>query len=426
MPKSLEVQIDPAVFNDIYIPYLTNYDRTQILFGGAGSGKSWFVFQRTVIDVMRGGRNYLIARQVARTIRTSVFAQVVRTISEWGVDSFFNINKSDFLITCINGYQIAFIGLDDPEKIKSIVPAKGSWTDVVLEETTECDKTAVKQLFLRQRGGDESIPKRMTMMFNPILQNHWLFEEYFSKIGWKDDQVEYHGDGISILRTWYIHNKFLTQSDKDDLLKETDKYYSDVFTYARWGVLGHVIFTNWRVEDLSNPASEYYLPDAQRTNHRNGLDFGYSSDPAALWVSHYDRQHRTIYVYDELYEVGLTNDILALRVQDKISDQLVVCDSAEPKSIAELRKYHVKALAAKKGKDSVLYGIQWLQQQTIVVDKGCINVQNELRQFHWKEDAGGHQLTIPVDRNDHFIDAARYAHELDTKEDPRKATSRQG
>ena len=409
---------NPAIFNEIYIPYLTNYDRTQIIFGGAGSGKSWFVFQRTIIDVMQGGRNYLICRQVARTIRTSVFAQVVRTISEWGVDSLFNINKSDFLITCINGYQIAFIGLDDPEKIKSIVPAKGSWTDIVIEEATECDKNTVKQLFKRQRGGDESIPKRMTMMFNPILQNHWLFEEYFSKIGWKDDQVEYRGDGISILRTWYIHNKFLTLSDKDDLLKETDKHYSDVFTYARWGILGHVIFTNWRVEDLSGM-------QAQFTNHRNGLDFGFSSDPAALWASHYDRKAKTIYVYDELYETGLTNDILALRVQDKISDQLVTCDSAEPKSIAELRKYHVMALAAKKGKDSVNFGIQWLQQQTIIVNTNCINVQNELRQYHWKEDAGGHQLPIPVDRNDHFIDAARYAHEGDTKPESRAASSNQ-
>ena len=421
MPK---VRIDPIIFNEIYIPYLTNLDRTLILFGGAGSGKSWFISQRAVIDVMRGDRNYLIARQVARTIRTSVFAQICRTISEWGVDELFNINKSDFLITCTNGCQIAFIGLDDPEKIKSIVPAKGAWTDVVIEETTECDKNAVKLLFLRQRGGDESIPKRITLVFNPILRAHWLFTEYFSTIGWKNDQIEYHGDGISILRTWYIHNRFLTQSDVDDLLGETDKYYSDVFTYARWGVLGHVIFTNWRVANLSDATSADYLPEAQRTNHCNGLDFGFSSDPAALWVAHYDKAHKTIYLYDELYEKGLTNDVLAERIKSKIGiemipgsleprTQLVTCDSAEPKSIAELGQYGVSAVPAQKGKDSVAFGIQWLQQQTIIMDTKCINAQNEFRQYHWKEDAGGNALPIPVDRNDNLIDAARYAHERD-------------
>lgn len=153
---------------------------------------------------------------------------------------------------------------------------------------------------------------------------------------------------------------------------------------------------------------------AQFTNHRNGLDFGFSSDPAALWISHYDKTRKTIYVYDELYETGLTNNVLADRIKSKIAQQLVTCDSAEPKSIAELQMYGVSAYSAAKGKDSVLFGIQWLQQQTIVVDTGCINVQGELRQYHWKEDAGGHQLPIPVGKNDHFIDAARYAYESDS------------
>jgi phage terminase large subunit len=244
------------------------------------------------------------------------------------------------------------------------------------------------------------------MSFNPILQTHWIFEEYFKSVGWADTQTEYHGEGLSILKTTYKDNRFLTKEDIAGLEGEKDKYFRDVYTLGNWGVLGHVIFTNWRVEDLSSMAGQF-------TNPRNGLDFGYSSDPAALWVSHYDAAHRTLYVYDELYETGLLNDVLSERVKGKIGAQIVVCDSAEPKSIAELQMRGISTWPAVKGKDSVLFGIQWLQQQTIVVDAECVNTQNELRQYHWKEDAGGRQLPIPVDRNNHLIDAARYALESD-------------
>jgi len=398
------VIIPEEAFNDVYLPHLHNLTRTQIYFGGAGSGKSRFVAQRAVYDLMRGGRNYLICRQVGRTLRGSVFTEVCKVILDWGVSELFTINKTDMLITCHNYHQIIFNGLDDIEKLKSVTPIKGAITDIVVDEATETDKNTIKQLFKRQRGGDEQTPKRLTLLFNPVLRSHWLFKEYFDSIGWADDQTEYWGDGISILRTWYIHNRFLTSSDVDDLVNETDKYYSDVFTYARWGILGHVIFTNWRVEDLSEMRDQF-------TNRRAGLDFGFSSDPAALSVSHYDRMRKTIYVFDELYETGLTNPELAGRMKDKIGVDYVTCDSAEPKSIQELQNCGISAQGAIKGKDSVNYGIQWLQQQEIVIDKSCINTQNELSTYHWKDDAGGNATRVPVDKNNHLIDSLRYAYE---------------
>jgi phage terminase large subunit len=401
-----QVDVDKRLINSVYLPYMEEMARVQIYFGGASSGKSVFLAQRDVIDVMKGGRNFLICRQVAHTIRGSVAQEINKIIGEWGLSSQFTINKTDGTVTCHNGYQIVFVGMDDVEKLKSITPAKGVFTDVRIEEATECDSKDIKQLFRRQRGGDEGTPKRLVMSFNPILQTHWIFTEYFKSIGWADNQTQYHGDGLSILKTTYKDNRFLTSEDIRGLENEKDKYFRDVYTLGNWGILGHVIFTNWRVEDLSAMAAQF-------TNHRNGLDFGYSDDPAALWVSHYDQMHKIIYVYDELYETGLTNDVLAGRVKAKINDQMVTCDSAEPKSIAELRQYGVSAYPANKGKDSVLFGIQWLQQQQIVVDTGCINIQNELRQYHWKEDAGGNRLPIPVARNDHLIDAGRYALEGD-------------
>ena len=409
----INVEIDKRVINEPYRPYLNEMARTQIFYGGSSSGKSVFLAQRDIIDLLKGGRNILVCRQVARTLRGSVIQEINKIISDWGLRGLFDINKTDGTITCKNGYQIVFVGLDDVEKLKSLTPAKGVFTDIRIEEATETDYRDVKQLIKRQRGGDENVPKRLVMSFNPIFQTSWIYEEYFKAIGWTDKQTEYHGDGLSILKTTYKDNRFLTSEDIHGLENEKDKYFYDVYTLGNWGILGHVIFTNWVVANLDDPNDEHYLPEAQRTIHRNGLDFGYSDDPAALWASHYDKPHKTIYLYDEMYEKGLTNDTLAERVKSKISQQQVTCDSAEPKSIDELRKYGVRANPAAKGKDSVLFGIQWLQQQTIVIDTHCVNAQNEFRQYHWKEDAGGNALPVPVEKNDHLIDAGRYALEQD-------------
>jgi predicted RNA-binding Zn-ribbon protein involved in translation (DUF1610 family) len=130
-------------------------------------------------------------------------------------------------------------------------------------------------------------------------------------------------------------------------------------------------------------------------------------------VTHYDKNHRAIYIFDELYETGLTNDLLADRVTKRIQHQRVVCDSAEPKSIAELRQFGVSAVGAKKGKDSVNFGIQWLQRQTIIIDTHCIHTQGEFQQYHRKEDRMGNTLDEPVDAFNHAIDALRYAYEDD-------------
>jgi len=413
---NVEVAIDKAVLNPVYLPYLEETARIQIFFGGSSSGKSVFLAQRDVFDLMKGGRNFLVCRQVGRTLRGSVVEEIKKVIREWGLSDLFDINKTDGTITCGNGYQIVFSGLDDVEKLKSITPQKGVFTDARIEEATECDKDAVKQILKRQRGGDPSIPKRMTLSFNPILQSHWIYEEYFKGIAWADDQTVYRGDGLSILKTTYKNNNFLTPFDIADLENETDPYYYNVYTLGNWGSLGNVIFSNWVVADLSDNGSEYYLPESERTNRRIGLDFGFSSDPAAAPFTHYDRNHKRIYVYDELYERGLTNDMLAEALGVRLGGDVVKADSAEPKSIAELRMKGLRADPVKKGKDSVMFGIQWLQQQTIVVDKSCVNMRNELSQYKWREDSAGNAIRQPLDRNNHLIDGLRYAYEDDMLE----------
>lgn len=400
-------KLDLTLFNPVYIPYLENKARTQIFYGGSSSGKSVFLAQRVVWDVKHEKRNYLVVRQVGRTLRGSVFSEVVRAIDRLDLRAEFSVNKSDMLITCKNGNQIIFAGLDDVEKLKSLVPARGAITDIWIEEATETERNTVKQLYKRQRGGDETTPKRMTFSFNPVLQSHWLYTDYLAPLGWAETQMEYNSPELSVLKTWYIHNQFLTAGDVADLENETDEYFRDVYTFGNWGVLGDVIFKNWTVEDLSGM-------HAQFTNPRHGLDFGFSSDPAAMPVTHYDVSRKTIYVYDELYERGLTNDMLAREVNAKLGRGRVICDSAEPKSIVELRAHGIEAFGAKKGKDSVLHGVQWLQQQKIIVDTRCVNMQNELRQYHWKKDKDGNATRQPSDKNNHLIDGLRYAYEEDS------------
>lgn len=404
-----KVYIHDDVYNDVYRPYLECVAPLQIFFGGSSSGKSVFLAQRCVEDLMHGGRNYLVCREVGRTIRGSVAQEIQKVIREWGLSSLFDVNKTDGTITCHNGYQCIFSGLDDVEKLKSITPAVGVITDIWVEEATEIERDSMKQLEKRLRGGSESITKRITLSFNPILQTNWIYPEYFTTVAWADDQTEYHDENISILKTTYKDNRFLTKQDRKKLEDEKDPYYRDVYTLGNWGILGDAIFTNWKVIDMSDMLDQF-------TNRRNGLDFGFSSDPAAMAAMHYDRMRKQLYIFDELYERGLTNKLLADELKKKIGTEPVTCDSAEPKSIQELCMEGISAHAAKKGKDSVNYGIQWLQGLEIFIDAKCINTKREFSTYHWKKDKDGNAMRVPVDKNNHLIDGIRYGLEDDMED----------
>ncbi|MBA7557904.1 hypothetical protein ES705_50686 [subsurface metagenome] len=133
-------------------------------------------------------------------------------------------------ITCVTGYQILFRGLDDAEKLKSIIPEKGVITDILIEEATETKRDDVKQLYKRLRGKSKVL-KRLTMAFNPIIRTHWIFKEYFKN--WVEGETEYHDDKLSILKTTYKDNRFLEQDDIDELENEQDPYYREVYTLGR-------------------------------------------------------------------------------------------------------------------------------------------------------------------------------------------------
>jgi len=399
----IEVDVsDEELFNKVYIPYLKNDTRIQIFFGGSSAGKSVFISQRCVIDLLENNRNYLVIRNTANTLRTSIFNEIRKVILEFTLEKLFKINKTEMTITCINGYQILFRGLDDAEKLKSIIPEKGVITDILIEEATEIKKDDFIQLKKRLRGltgGKSKVLKRLTLCFNPIIRTHWIFKEYFKN--WIEGETEYHDDKLSILKTTYKDNRFLEQDDIDELEGEQDPYYREVYTLGNWGILGDLIFTNWKIEDLTkikNTFGTYY----------NGLDFGFSNDPSA--AGRQAIKGKKLYILQELlYEKGLTNDVIALKLKPTIGKEYIRCDSSEPKSIAELRGHGIEALAARKGPGSVNFGIQYLKQFEIIIDRKCQNAINEIQLYQWKKDKDGNVINVPIDKNNHFMDQIRYA-----------------
>lgn len=404
--------------NDRYIPYINNQKRIQLFYGGSSSGKSYFISQRTIIDVLNG-RNYLILRNVASTLRNSVYNQIVKTIVDMGLKSEFQITKSEMAITCLkNRKQILFAGLDDVEKLKSVTPIDGVLTDIWIEEATETKYEDYKQLTKRLRGIDkEKFTKRIIFTFNPILKTHWIYKEFFGN--WQDDKNLYEDDTMLIVKSTYKDNHFLSDDDIYSLENETDSYFYEVYTLGNWGILGAVIFKNWHTEDLSNRIKEF-------DHIFNGLDFGYAQDPNALIRIHLDNKHRKIYVFEEMYKAGMQDIELLEELKKRIKNQYVVCDCAEAKTIAYLKLNGIKALPCKKGSDSINYGIRFLKGYEIIVDVQCQNFKNEIQEYHWAEDKYGNTLDRPVDKNNHLLDALRYAVEGEMLRSNVKATGRLG
>jgi len=395
-------------FNSVYIPYLNDMTPLQIFFGGSSSGKSKFIVaQRTLIDVMKGNRNYLILRNVGKSIRGSVFNEILKCINEWNLEKIFTPNKSDFTITCKNGYQIMFSGLDDPQKLKSTVPIKGVLTDVVFEEATEIQYNAYKEVTKRIRGGKENITKRETFLFNPIMKTHWIFKEFFSGCFFENDTV-YKDKNKLIVKTTYKDNRFLTTQDRDKLENETNEYFYNVYTLGNWGVLGNLVFDNWRVEDLSAIRETMGV-------YKNGLDFGFSNDPSAGIRS--ALKGDTIYITHAFYEYGAVNsviascikDIMPLTLKENGHQEQILADNY-PKDIWSLRNdYGINIYGANKKPGSINSGINWLKEYKIVIHQELQDVINEFQLYQWQKNKDGEVLNIPIDKYNHLMDALRYS-----------------
>ena len=256
--SEINVQISKKVFNDKFIPYLDNDKRYLVFYGGAGSGKSFFVVERFIYKMLKSKMfNLLVVRKTGKSNRDSTFALFKQVISKWNLSKHFKVNESDLRIKCLlNQNEIVFAGLDDVEKLKSITFSKGELTDVWIEEASEVLESDFNQLDVRLRG--KGTKKQIVISFNPIDINHWLKKRFFDRT---DDNIE-------IFHSTYKDNNFLDDDYKKLLesYKDTDEYYYNVYCLGMWGVLGKTVFDarkiNERLQTIPKPLKVgYFLYD---------------------------------------------------------------------------------------------------------------------------------------------------------------------
>ena len=229
---NVNIKISKKVFNDVYLPYLDNEDRYLLFYGGGSSGKSYFIAQRYIYKLIHPKRcNLLVTRQTGDTNRKSTFPLLKQVISNWNLSKHFKVNESDMRIKCLlTGNEVAFAGLDDVEKIKSITFENGELTDIWVEEATETQEADINQLKVRLRGGKSK--KQMVLSFNPINIQHWIKKHFIdSKLA-------------TVCFSTYKNNKFLTDDDRKALedLQYTDEYTYEVYCLGKWGILGKTVF----------------------------------------------------------------------------------------------------------------------------------------------------------------------------------------
>lgn len=255
MNNEIHISISKRVFNESFYPYLENDSRYLIMYGGAGSGKSFFIDQRYIYKMLcKDMCNLLVVRKTGKSNRDSTFALFKQVITKWRLRKYFKINESDLRIKCLlNDNEIVFAGLDDVEKLKSITFSKGELTDIWIEEASEIQESDFNQLDVRLRG--IGTKKQIVISFNPIDINHWLKKRFFDK----------KLDNVTIFHSTYKDNRFLDEDYKKLLesYKDTDEYYYNVYCLGQWGVLGKTVFDarklSERLQQINKPLKTGYF-----------------------------------------------------------------------------------------------------------------------------------------------------------------------
>jgi len=383
-----------------FVPLFKNKKRYEIVWGGAGSGKSHIVARKLLYRILKESHikhNFLIIRKVDRTIKRSVFALVKNIISRWGMQSEFDINLTDKTLTYkLNGSQIMFSGLDDAEKLKSIEGVTSIWC----EEATELTQDDFEQLDLRLRGNTGAL-KQITFTFNPISEQHWIKKVFF------DDPIQ----GVFTLKTTYLDNSFIDDDYKTVMenKKKTNPRFYNIYCLGNWGTADGLIFSNVNAR-MIRPEEVAGLEYVQ------GLDFGYTNDPSAFNQTYIDMKNKKIYVYDGFYQKGMSNAEIAESIKSMQGHKRVTtADSSEPKSIDYISKKGVNIRGAMKGAGSISTGLDFLLEFEIIVNTHLIEFMVEFNNYCWGVDKNGKATNKPTDDFNHFIDSLRYACEHHTR-----------
>lgn len=394
---NITIEKPEKVFNKQILDVITDYDHpVEVWYGGASSGKSHGVVQKLVIKACsqwRYPRRMLFLRKVGRTLKRSIFQDVLDCLGAFGILQYCKINLSDFEIKLPNGAQLLFAGMDDPEKIKSI---KGI-SDVVMEEATEFTNEDFTQLRLRLREPKHK-QRQLFMMFNPVSKANWVYKMFFEQEP---------PAGSVIYQSTYKDNKFLDDDMRQTIeeLARTNPAYYRIYALGEFATLDKLVFPNFK-KAVINRSKLRTIPDYY------GLDFGYSNDPSVLMHVKLDVANKRLYVLDEYSKQGMLNNEIAKVIKSKgYAKEVITADVAEQKSIAEIRMNGVPRIRpARKGKDSILQGIQFLQQFEIIVDESCKQTIEEFENYTWvKDKKTGEYINKPIDLFNHCIDAIRYA-----------------
>ena len=389
---SVNLNLKKSLFVPKFFPLLFDYShRWEVYMGSAGSAKSYFITQKLIVRACNEKIKILVCRRYGSTIRNTCFALFKEILSKWQLLPYVKIRETDFNIKFPNGSEIIFIGLDEETKLLSLT---GIGT-IFIEEVFEVPKPIVEQLNLRMRGNTPN--QQIIVAFNPISKNHWLHE--FCEVNPPTNFIFTHST--------YKDNPFLNA----EYIAELEELYvrnpqkARIFCDGEWGVDAEgLVFQNWKVE--------YFNHEEINGQLMIGLDFGFIHDISAIVGALLVEEEGRIYIFSEYGATGLTNKDLAQKITDMgFSKSTIMADCAEPKSIAEIKAAGIlKIKPCSKGKDSIMHGIQKLQNYQIIIHPSCKGIIEEFENYTFEKDKNtGTYINKPIDNYNHYIDALRYS-----------------
>ena len=388
--------------------------------GGRGSAKSSFVSLEIVDGMMKDpAANAVVFRRTANTLRDSCYSQIAWAIDELGASSLWRGNVSPMQFTYLpTGQQIIFRGVDDAGKLKSLKPRRGYFRFIWFEEFSEMQGANTVRNVMQSvmRGADDFI---CFNTFNPpISLNNWANKHILLP----DDRATVFKTTYEMIPPEWLGSAFIAEAER--LREINENAYRHEYLGEAIGTGGEV-FPNLQAREITDAEID------QLQYIYSGCDFGFAQDPMAYIRAAYDEKHDTIYLIDEIYKKHMSNKQLADEIKRRGYDSTgryshyaspmmgftsseipatVICDCAEPKSIADLQNEGIKAIACRKFAGCVQYRIKWLQQRRIIIDpKRTPNAWREFSSYEYEVSKDGEILSDLPDRDNHTIDSLAYA-----------------
>ena len=393
----------PDLVGKGYGDYWRFKGRYRVCKGSRASKKSKTTGLYFITKLMQHSEaNLLVIRKTERTLKDSCFKELKWAIHRLGVDRYWKCNTNPLEMTYIpTGQKIYFRGLDDPLKVTSITVDKGYLCWCWIEEAYEISKEEDFDMLDESIRGQmpEDLWKQITLTFNPWNEHHWIKKRFF----------DVQSPEILAKTTNYMCNEWLDEADLklfEDMRINRPKRYR-VAGLGDWGIIDGLVYENWEEKEFDVQE----ISKIPGFSSAFGLDFGYTNDPSALFCGLINPERKEIYVFDEMYQKAMSNEMIFEEVLKMgYAKEKITADSAEPKSIDRLYNLGIKRIRkARKGKDSVNNGIDYIQNFKIYVHPRCVNFLTEISNYTWDEDKMGNKINKPIDDFNHLMDAMRYA-----------------